>query len=674
MANGSFWPGVPFLRLLFPVISGIYLGDRFPVAIKALSVILFLTGIVWIVSEIWRKKFLNLTLVARLTPCVFIFFFAAGLTWLADSRNNGGWFGHFYKEGDILKVRLSEDPVKRKLTLKSEADVQVICRSGTAIPVNGKIILYLPDSSSLFAGDILYISRSPDSIRHTNNPGEFNYARWLSRQNIFHSVFLSKEDFHLAGREQDVSRSLINSSRRFILRSIQKFIREGNGISGLAEALVIGYRGDLDKDLLQKYSSTGVVHIIAVSGLHLGLIYVALKWLLEFLFRRKQPGLRSVLIICFLWFFSILTGSTASVLRAALMFTLLIAGSTWFRQASVYNTLSASAVLLLLYDPYLLWDAGFQLSYCAVTGIVWLQPIIFRACFSASSIVRKVWEMTSITLAAQLMTLPLTLYYFNQFPILFLPANLVVVPLSTIALFSGIATIILSGWGTGARIMGYITGELINWMNLIVSWFDAVPYSMVHRIFLSEISVICLFALITGLALRFVYKWRFGSWLIYIPALIISLSVNLRKVEQGNQQKIIIYKTKGSNIAFVAGRSLYLLEGEQGNSAVKRSADWLGIRNIETKQTNQVKVGSKNVLVANDSIIRSGLPKAPISLLIIMGDAYPEKEFLERCKPEMVVADGSNRLWKIAKWKSFCDKLLLRFHSVPQEGAFILSL
>ena len=276
-------------------------------------------------------------------------------------------------------------------------------------------------------GDFVLINKSLQQIKNGGNPGSFDYQRYASFQQVYHQVFLKKgECTILKQKDAGLFMQFIFALRSNTVHILQKYFGDDKKILGISEALLIGFKEDLDKDLVQAYSNTGVVHIIAISGLHLGLIYLVLSWLFKRApFVRRSLPAQAVLILSCLWLFALLTGASASVLRSAVMFTCIVAGKTIQRQSSVYNALAVSAFILLCYNPYFLWDVGFQLSYLAIIGILWLQQPIYRLIYVKNLLIDKIWQMASVTLAAQLTAFPICIYYFHQFPNLFLIANLV---------------------------------------------------------------------------------------------------------------------------------------------------------------------------------------------------------------------------------------------------------
>ena len=214
-----------------------------------------------------------------------------------------------------------------------------------------------------------------------------------------------------------------------------------NGVEGkqlkVASALLLGYRENLDKELVKSYASAGAMHVLAVSGLHVGILYLLLTRIFSFLKKVKKVKngkfILTILIVSFLWFYAIMTGLSASVMRATTMFSFIVIGNELLnRKTSIYNTLAVSAIILMIINPFIVYQVGFQLSYVAVVGIVYLQPKLNRLFYSRYKLVRGVWAITCVSLAAQIATFPLSLHYFHQFSTYFFISNLIVIPASSL--------------------------------------------------------------------------------------------------------------------------------------------------------------------------------------------------------------------------------------------------
>src|SRR6185295_2846749 len=256
---------------------------------------------------------------------------------------------------------------------------------------------------------------------NSGNPAALNYERYCLFQGITDQIFLDKSDyFMLPGRNTNFFQQCLFSARNAALHTMQQNIHSPKEL-GIAEALLIGYRNDLDRDLVQAYSNTGVVHIIAISGLHIAIIYAALLMFFA-LFKpsKAKKWIQPFMILGVIWLFTLIAGAAPSVLRAAVMFTFILAGKFLGKSGNIHNTLAASAFVLLFVNPFYLWDIGFQLSYTAVFSIVIFFSSVNGLLYFRNRFLRWLWQLGAVSLSAQIFTLPLVVYHFHQLPLLFL--------------------------------------------------------------------------------------------------------------------------------------------------------------------------------------------------------------------------------------------------------------
>ncbi len=692
----AIWKTAPFLRLLPPLIAGIllqwYLQIELSVIVFALvsftlSFLLFL-----LLPQAARFKLrplqgfsLNLVLLS----------FGTLLSWQKDIRHSSNWYGNFYKDSSYIIVTINEPVISKTKSYKADAMAEAVVTNNIAVPCTGKLLLYFSlDSAAgqLHYGDKIIINRKLQAIKNSGNPGAFNYQRYASFQQIFHNVFLKEKDWvKLPGTDINRFRQFIFSAREKILAILQQYITNGKDELGIAEALLIGYTNDLDKDLVQAYSNTGVVHIIAISGMHLALIYGMLILIFS-----KIPGinkskfLQAVLILSCLWIFSLLTGAAASVLRSAVMFTFITIGKFFFRQSSIYNSLAASAAVMLCYNPYYLWDVGFQLSYLAVVGIVAFQKPIYNLIYVKNKALDYIWQATALTTAAQILTFPVCIYYFHQFPLLFLLTNLVAVPLSTGILYAEIFLTAFSWIPFVGKIAGWVTGFLLSVMNKFILWINLLPFAVWDKIPANVASTWLLYALVVFAA----------AWLLNKNKKLLRLSMaclagfllihGIISWQVKSQQKIIVYNVpkyqaidfvSGNNYQFI-GDSVLLADGLLQNFHLKpgRISMQLNKRtdsiNGLFKKDNFYGFGRQKLLLIDHAIaIEPAAKKIDLDIIIISKN--PKLYIAELYKAfncRTIVFDASNSLWKIEKWKQDCDKLHLQHYSIPEKGAYVLNI
>jgi competence protein ComEC len=556
------------------------------------------------------------------------------------------------------------------------------------------VLYFIKDSTiaRLNYGDRILINKKLLEIQNSGNPGAFNYKRYSAFKQIFHNVFLKKDDWVLLpDKNINLFKQFLFSSRENILHALYQNMQGKDDQLAIAEALLIGYTQDLDKDLVQAYSNTGVVHIIAISGMHLGLIYIMLVWIFSRIpYLKKLRLLRVILVLSCLWLFALLTGGSASILRSAVMFTCLVIGDNFTRKASVYNSLAASAFILLCVNPFYLWDVGFQLSYLALTGIVIFQKPIYHLLYVKNWVLNKVWELTAISLAAQLLTFPICLYYFHQFPTIFLFANLLTVPLSTLILFIEIFLVAFSWIPEISFLIGKLTWWLIWVMNKIILFFNSLPYALWDRIPASVASTLLLYSLVVCAGYWLLNKSKNAFRLTLFSLLAFAILNAFNKWNIAHQQKIIVYNVpkhqaidfvSGSNYKFT-GDSVLAVDGMLQNFHIKPGRILMQLNNDNA--VSALAYGKKNfyhfldktLLILDSSIAyEPQLQRMNVDVIIISKNPkiyISQLANVFNCR--QYVFDASNSLWKIAQWKKDCERLHLPFHSVPEQGAFIMNL
>lgn len=616
------------------------------------------------------------------------------LTYQNDVRNRNEWYGNQYTKNAKLLVRLCEPPVSKAKTFKAETSVLAVVFHDTSMVSTGQLDLYFSQDSNPRPtfGSIILIDAPIQVIKNTGNPGAFDYERYSKLQGKFHTVFLTTGSYIIIpGTDHfDINKYLFHA-RDFIVSTLQGSLPMDKKVSGLAEALLIGYKGDLDKELLQAYSNTGVVHIIAISGLHLGLIYAMLTWIFNmFPFIRKSKHAKVIFILAFLWLFSFVTGASASVLRSAVMFTCIVIGKNYFRSASIYNSLASSAFLLLCYNPYFLWDVGFQLSYTAVYGIVWLQKPIYRKFYVQTKLLNKIWQMTAVTIAAQITTFPVCLYYFHQFPNMFLITNLTAVPLSTLILFVEIIIVALAWWPAAAILAGKCCYGLVWIMNKIIMYCNDVPYARIDAIHATLFSTVSLYILLLSSIAWLLHKAKFFKYLAICGGLACIALFIVNKLQKQDQAKIIVYNIPNKKAIDFINHDKFLFIGDSSLRQNDAASNY-SLKPTRTEFQVSQEVGEINGLIFHERYIQfhtntimiidsavnfySRTSRLKIDVLIISGNPSLDLENINKAIcAKVVVFDASNSLWKIARWKKQCEQLLLRCFSVTEKGAFILDI
>lgn len=691
------WKAAPFLRLLLPFIAGILLAWYLQIPLiticisfacfsSAYLVFYFLPIGVRYKLQSLQGLLLNMILIS----------FGSFITWQKDIRHTNSWYGQYYHASDYLVVRINEPIVEKTKSFKADGYIESMIRKDSVISGKGKMLLYFSKDSAvgqLHYGDKILISKKLQAIKNSGNPGAFNYERYAAFQQTFHNVFLKEKDWvKLKETKVNWFNQFIFSARDKVLSTLEKTVGANTDELGIAEALLIGYTNDLDKDLVQAYSNTGVVHIIAISGMHLGLIYVMLVWIFARTpLIKKSKITQVVLILGCLWLFSILTGGSASVLRSAVMFSFITVGKTFFRQSSIYNSLAASAFVMLCYNPYYLWDVGFQLSYFAVVGIIIFQKPIYNLFYVKNKWIDKVWQLVAVSLAAQVLTFPICIYYFHQFPNLFLITNIIAVPLSTIILFAEIALVALAWIPFVGTYLGKIVAWLVWLMNKIILLVNDISFAVWDRIPATIFTTWLLYIVVISLAAWLLNKNKLLLKISLFCLLAFTIAQVHGKWQIANQHTLIVYNVPqhqaidfidGNNYQFV-GDSALLVDGilqnfhlKPGRIQMQLNKQVDSVKNIFASQNLFYQFGNKTILLIDHAIsFEEPQEKINVDIIIISKSPklyIPQLASVFNCK--QIIFDASNSLWKIEKWKKDCEGLHLQNYSVPQQGAFILEL
>jgi competence protein ComEC len=689
-----FWKKAPFIKLLSSLIAGILLQWHLQLAVKLWWMIMIVSTAVlacfFFIAFFNRYKFFFVSGVAATT--VFLSF-GALLTWQKDIRNNANWLGNFYKEKDALLVTLDEPLVEKSRSFKAIATVNYLWQNNKPIPVIGKMILYFKKDTSFskldFGSQILF-KTSLQEIKNSGNPGGFDYKRYSLFQGITHQVFLKQDEFESMDKtNKSWFKNFIYGSRRIVLDILRKNI-PGDKESGLAEALLIGYKDDLDQKLVQSYTNTGVVHIIAISGLHLGLIYWLLAGCLKPLKNRKKiKWLRPVLIITGLWLFSLLAGAQPSILRSALMFTCIVLGESLSRKPSIYNTMAVSAFILLCINPYWLWDVGFQMSYAAVLSIIIFMQPIYNLFYIKNKALDFIWKMNAVTLAAQVLTVPLSIYHFHQFPNYFLLTNFVAVPLSSIILLGEIFLCAIAWIPSLALLAGKLIGRMIGLMNSWIERIESLPFSVWDSLQISIIQAGLLTLFAAGIGYWLIEKMKRGLAISLVGLLGFIVLRSWSFITADRQQKIVVYNVPQRRaVDFINGRNYFFV----GDSDLLTD-DFLqnfhlrpprilfriapsGSSADPGQYSNYIHFFNKNILLLDSPA--SFLPtdnKPQIDLLLISKNPGLDiTKLAAALSIKQVVVDGSVPSWKTKAWKKDCDSLHIPYYDVTAKGAFVMRL
>jgi len=479
---------------------------------------------------------------------LFCAIIAAGLinVWL-HTYQRPDFFANSLQQQDNILVQIT-DPLQDKGTFAKTTAKIIATGPETAMKnASGKIVVYFEKDGGTKLpqyGDQLLIRNKVSSLKPPLNPGEFDYHSYMSYKGIYHSAYLKKGEWAWTGNNEGnpfwASVYAINTRLKTELANALPDPEQ----RGIAEALVIGDESDVPNDVMNDYAGTGTVHILSVSGLHIGIILIGLSWIFSFL--KKLPYgkyMKLVLILAIIWCYAFLTGFSAPIARSVIMFSIVFIGMNIGRRANIYNSICGSALVLLLIDPFVVMQASCQLSFIALTGIVWLQPRIAAWWDPNHKLPRYIWELAAASLAAQIITLPISIFYFNQLSLYFLPANLIVIPASFVVLVAGIAFVFVRmvplSWLH--HIFSGLLYGCIYVMNVIARFINQLPGATLQGLYLNGLGVFLLYLFIILVLFSIIYRSKklLGAGLAFGLCFILARDINIYNSLKTNELNIM---------------------------------------------------------------------------------------------------------------------------------------
>jgi competence protein ComEC len=609
-------------------------------------------------------------------------------------------------EGDRTLLQSAKEPTKAYLAIvrsspeskakswKFEVEVAAIKNSRWR-QAKGRVLLYVSKGIGEVSwkyGDQLLIKGSPQALRPPANPGEFDFKRYLSFKNIYHQQFVLPEQVRwIAPADRRGFIYYSHQARAWAQSKLNQYVA-GEQRQAIAAALVLGVTDGIDTDLLNAYAASGAMHVLAVSGLHVGIIYGILLVLLRPLnrFAWSRWAVASISLIC-LWVFAFVTGLSPSVLRAVVMFSFVAIARPFGKQTNIYNTLAASAFVLLLYNPYLIMSVGFQLSYLAVLGIVYLQRPIYNLWEVENRLGDWIWQITCVSIAAQMATFSLGLLYFHQFPVYFLISNLFVIPLSTAVLVLGILVLAFSFISPLAIMFGKMLTGIIYLLNETVFLTEKLPFSLISDIYITTLQCWLLMAFL--LCLIFLFEFRSSRWLFasVIFGIVFCYAQWNHFFNSVNRSQFIVYSVSGHHAfefikngqSYFKSDSAFLEDNDRQRFHIRPNRLLNGVARVSGVESLPAAKWTKNMLmvewqtktIAHISEKGNNTPlNFQVDYLIVSNNSLAfDKEWTGSENIGKLIVDGSNSRTYINKMRNFAMEKKIPFYSVLDEGAFTLT-
>lgn len=697
---------IPFIRILLPFMTGILIQSFFKepgyqLPWFVIIILLFVLILFRLEKKIIKRQ--HSQLFGLLTSIILI---ASGI----ELYNKYG----YNNNKQVLPERkkyytafLTDYPAKTKNSFKVIVQLEAKIENEKTIKCSDKVLLYFSGQTikqKLEAGTRITFYSQLFEITNNGNPGEFNFKKYYSTRKIFYKSYLDNISWEIS--EKKHKKSILISAKK-IRHYIQNKYKE-YGIIGeefsLLSALSLGNRIDLSTETRDNFAAAGAMHILAVSGLHVGIIYYMLFSIMR-LFPHLKRGkiVFRLLNIIILWTFAFLSGLSDSVIRATLMLSFHIISQIISREHNIYNTISLTAFIMLFINPLSLFAPGFQLSFIAVAGIIYFYPKIYESIKIKRPLLQWIWKMCSVSIAAQLVTFPLSLYYFNFFPNFFLLTNLIALPIATIIIYTSIFFMLLSGLDFMAKIVSFILNTLLSLLNSITAFIAELPYSVSGDIYFSIIEIVLIYLLIICITICVINKNNKYVFLLISCFIFIQGFYILNEYKANKTIKIIVWNCNNSNLQIISGKKNYLISDSFQDvnytdiysmvrkfnfAASLEPPDTINIKDIYSMSLRNNKsgvfmkngfgmlAGKKFLLIDNNFNMPDTISFHPsVDYVFIFEDNNINiKELVSYFNPELIVLGRKIPSFLEKKFTILAGIPETKFYSVRKKGAFILKL
>ena len=544
----------------------------------------------------------------------------------------------------------------------------------------GRIILNIQKDSlqqKFEIGTPLLINSVLSKNRLPTNPYQFNYSQYLQNKQIYAQLYADASDIKIGSKIKKDIWYYSSRLRSRIIHNLEKNNFHKTELN-VAVALIMGQQQDIDPDIIRDYQYAGAVHILSVSGLHIGFILVFATFILKPIPNTKRGSfIKLLIILCCLFAFGILAGLAPSVVRSVTMFSFVAIGNHLRRSNNIYHTLIVSMLLILLFEPSFLFDVGFQLSYLALFFIIWLQPLLAAIWIPKHKIVKYIWDILTVSFAAQLGTLPLSIYYFHQFPGLFFITNLVVIPLLSMIMILGVLVMTLAAFNSIPLFLSQLLEQSIFYLNKIINSIASFEQFIIQDIPLHySVMLSCYLVIIT--VIIWIKKPTFNKLALVLIAIIsVQICCLSKQWKTQNEQELIVFNVKkntiiternGQEITVYASDSILKTILKNNTITSYRIGSLSGIETKKKLQNFFYFNGKKIFIIDSSGIYPKNIN--PDVVILTHSTKINLDRFLFSVKPKIVVADASNYKTIQKLWKSSCEKKKIPFHATVEKGFY----
>lgn len=695
------WHTYPFVRLVVPLIIGIIFSCYFKISETQFYVffaLCFILSCCLLFLHFKHTASLKTILYGNVLSLLFIGI-GVNLTYINDETHRADYFGKLNLDAPQIVIGEITDvtPTANNMRLTVATSRLVLSDSSKQKikSVIGNLLIYTPKDSlsAFFVGQEIAVNCKPNKITTLHNPFEFDFAQFWHTKNIHYQCFVSTDAIKIftASPKKDIF-SASAALQTQLSDWLQPYLKTPNEFY-VGTALILGAKNTEGSDIKNAYIQTGAMHILAVSGMHIMLLWMALKWLVGLFIKNKKANslIGTLGGLAVIWIFACVTGLGASVLRATVMATFLGLGSLTNRKANAVNMLAASSFFLLVINPNYLFDIGFQFSYLAVLSIVVFYPYIFKWFFFPSRILRALWEITALGLSAQILVTPLSLLYFHRFGTYFWLTGLLAIPVSTVALYAGLLVFLFHWIQPLAWCAGKIFYVCVYLMNTIILKTNALPFGSISGVYLSLFTVVIIY-LIIFFTYSGIYQKKLRAWNPALLSILVLTSFGAFKFQTKTHSAICIYNTPNKTLIdiFSENTCLTITNIDTFNTQQQKQLDRATHNLREYKNVNHFflvptddsmhvnKIGYANGvlfgmrerwLLVSEPIEK--FTQTPIENIILANNVTVSMDSIQKYfSPKKIIIDATNRTETAENFLNDCHRLKIDVHDIKTQGAY----
>lgn len=673
------WHRAPILRLLLPFATGIILYgsiQEIPVRFSTLVITILATTIIftWLSILAFRKHYFEIH--QFICGQLLLLNFGFVLCSFNDARTKPDWFGSQLPKYSNTLATVSAEPLEKNKTIKYQVEIINLSNTKETKCATGKAFVYVfkaDNASKIHIGDTLLLPNKWQKLTNSGNPFDFNFKQYCERKNIYLQQFLNADEVVIYGGSKPSSQSFISQAHIYCIRTLDATITDTT-TKALLKAMLLGDEHEIDPNVRQSYSDTGIIHIISISGAHVAMLFIAISFCFRWIKKQKYAWIKFAISLSVIWFYVILAGSSTPALRAAIMFTILAAGTLLEKQSNPLNQLFVTAFLLLLIQPMWLFTIGFQLSFTAVLSLLIFYEPIVSLLKPSNKIIRFLWQAITASIAAEILVAPLVAFYFHSFPPMFIIANVLASTAMGLILCFGFLLLLFGKIAFIAKALGIIIIVMSKVFHYCIEVLQKANWALFKTIFISLPTLILLFVLICSFAILIFKRKKTFIWIGLVSILILSALSLKNNYQLAQQKKLVVFNIGGeTHCELIAGSTYQILSGKKEENYTTKNA------HIGFHANKKIMGSDKQILVLNTQKIllidsNTCLRKAFKTDILIVSSSkkhFDISEAIAAFSPAKIVIGNNINKWQAKNWKNQCTSANIAYHYTKEDGAFI---